>query len=68
MGGRSGAARVKSPRRGVHDLSFSLDGKTLGGIGEFEPFIYEWDVKTGLLRSEVELRDEITLGGLAFHP
>ena len=59
---------VKVPRRGVRELAFSVDGKALAACGDFEPFVYEWDVATGRLRNHLELPEDVTPGGLAFHP
>jgi WD40 repeat protein len=59
---------VKVPRRGVRELAFSVDGKVLAACGDFEPFVYEWDVATGRLRNHLELPEDVTPGGLAFHP
>ena len=59
---------LKVPRHGLRDLTFSPDGKALAACGDYEPYVYEWDVATGRLRHEVALRDDITPFGLAFHP
>ena len=49
-------------------LTFSADGKALLACGDYEPFVYEWDVATGRLHHEIALRDDITPFGLAFTP
>jgi WD40 repeat protein len=59
---------LKVPRSGLRDLTFTFNGKTLASCGDFEPYVYEWDVATGHLRYEVALRDDITPFGLTFHP
>jgi WD40 repeat protein len=59
---------VKVPRRRVGHLVFSPDGKALLACGDFEPFVYEWDVATGDLKHEIGLRDDISPSGLAFTP
>jgi WD40 repeat protein len=59
---------VKVPRQRVGHLVFSPDGKAVFACGDFEPFVYEWDVATGDLKTEIELRDDITPAGLAFTP
>ncbi len=59
---------VKVPRQTVGHLVFSPDGKALLACGNLEPFVYEWDVATGDLRHQIELRDDIYLNGLAITP
>jgi WD40 repeat protein len=59
---------LKVPRQRVGKLVFSPDGKALLGCGNFEPFVYEWDVATGELKHEIALRDDITPSSLAFTP
>jgi WD40 repeat protein len=59
---------VKLPRQRIRTVAFSCDGKTLAACGDFEPFVDEWDVATGRLRNHFELREDVTPGGLAFHP
>ena len=56
------------PRQRVGCLVFSPDGKALLACGDLEPFVYEWDVATGDLRHQIELRDDITPAGLAITP
>ena len=50
---------VKVPRQRVDCLVFSPDGKALLACGDLEPFVYEWDVATGDLKHQIELRDDI---------
>ena len=59
---------VKVPRQRLGHLVFSPDGTALLACGDLEPFVYEWDVATGDLKHEIELRDDITPAGLAFTP
>ncbi len=59
---------VKVPRQRVSHLVFSPDGKALLACDGLEPFVYEWDVATGDLRHQTELRDDIYPNGLAITP
>jgi WD40 repeat protein len=67
---RDGTAprELKVPRERVGSLAFSPNGQALVACGDFESFVYEWDVATGDLRNEIALRDDITPAGLAFTP
>jgi WD40 repeat protein len=59
---------VKLPRQRIRSVAFSNDSKALAACGDFEPFVDEWDVATGRLRNHIELPEDVTPGGLAFHP
>ena len=59
---------VKLPRQRIRTVTFSCDGKTLAACGDFEPFVDEWVVATGRLRNHIELPEDVTPGGLAYHP
>ncbi len=59
---------VKVGERRIRSLAFHPDGKTLAAEGDFEPFVCEWDVATGHLQHQIDLRDDVTPAGLAFTP
>ena len=59
---------LKLPRERVDRLVFSPDGKALLACDDLEPFVYEWDVATGDLKHQIELRDDIYPNGLAITP
>jgi RNA polymerase sigma factor (sigma-70 family) len=59
---------LKLPRDRVDRPVFSPDGKALFACDDLEPFVYEWDVTTGDLKHQIELRDDIYPNGLAITP
>ena len=59
---------LKVPRQRVDHLAFAPDSKALLACGYPEPFVYEWDVATGDLKHQIEIRDDIFFNGLAITP
>jgi RNA polymerase sigma factor (sigma-70 family) len=59
---------LKLPRDRVDRPVFSPDGKALFACDDLEPFVYEWDVTTGDLKHQIELRDNIYPNGVAITP
>ncbi len=59
---------AKVPRERIGRLVFSPDGKALLACGDHESFVCEWDVATGDLKHEIELRDDISPSDLALTP
>ncbi len=59
---------LKVPRQRVDCLVFSPDGTALLACDDLEPFVYEWDVTTGDLKHQIEVRDDIHPNGLAVSP
>jgi WD40 repeat protein len=59
---------LKTPGRAGEVLSFSPDGKRVAECNSFNSTIRVWDIKSGRLHKRLELRADISIGGLAFHP
>ncbi|HZV03889.1 MAG TPA: WD40 repeat domain-containing protein [Gemmataceae bacterium] len=66
--GGEGPRELKVPRNGANRLCFSPDGKFLAASADFEPIVRLWDTASGKSRKRLELRADISIGGLAFHP
>jgi WD40 repeat protein len=56
------------PRYGANRLCFSPDSKLLAASADHEPIIRLWDTASGKLHKRLDLRADISIGGLAFHP
>jgi WD40 repeat protein len=59
---------VEMPRERIRWLAFNPEGNRLAAAGDLKPFVCEWDVATGRLWNQINLRDDITPLGLAFSP
>jgi WD40 repeat protein len=66
--GTSEPREVKVTRKRLSCLTFSPDGKALLACGDLEPSVCEWDVATGDLKHEIELREDVSPSGLAVAP
>jgi WD40 repeat protein len=60
--------QVKVPRDRAGHLCFSPDGKVLAATADYEAVLLLWDVASGRLQRQLDLPDDISPGGLAFHP
>jgi len=67
---QGGAAprELNVPRYGANRLCFSPDSKLLAASADHEPIIRLWDTTSGKLSKRLDLREDISIGGLAFHP
>lgn len=59
---------LQVPRHGARHLCFSADSKIFAASADIEPVIRLWDTAGRRLRKRLDLRADITIGGLAFHP
>jgi RNA polymerase sigma factor (sigma-70 family) len=59
---------LQVPRHVARHLCFSPDSKLLAASANHEPIIRLWDTASKRLHKRLELRADISIGGLAFHP
>ena len=59
---------LQVPRYGARHLCFSPDSKILAASADHEPIVRLWDTASRRLHKRLELRADISIGGLAFHP